>query len=101
MTFRNVLKRKANIFFASMAAFYALAIAAVFSVANVPTQIYALSFFALIFAPLVILRWYFRCPRCGGSMGALVANFGPLRFLAKPVNFCPSCGVALDEQVAA
>jgi hypothetical protein len=35
-----------------------------------------------------------RCPRCGGILGGFPLSFGKMR-----VNFCPYCGVSLDEQL--
>ena len=38
------------------------------------------------------------CPRCGIGIEASM-SISPRR-LARPINFCPYCGVHLDEQVA-
>ncbi len=100
MTLRNVLKRKAAIFSISLVTIFVVSTAAVLLAGSIPGWVLVAAFSVLLFLPLAILHWYFRCPRCGGSIGSLVAYFGPLRFLAKPVKFCPRCGAGFDEQVA-
>jgi hypothetical protein len=57
---------------------------------------------AVLFLPPLILGFAFslfllRCPRCKANLSSLIGYFGPLAFMAKPVNYCPFCGVSVDE----
>jgi ribosomal protein S27AE len=38
-----------------------------------------------------------KCPRCGGRFGALAGSLVARGFLSRAVNFCPYCGVNLDD----
>jgi hypothetical protein len=40
----------------------------------------------------------FRCGRCKQRLGELTLNLTGWKFLGKKVNFCPCCGVNLDEK---
>ena len=43
------------------------------------------------------MAYVVRCPRCQGNIGS---SYLPLRkwpLSMKPINFCPFCGVSLDE----
>lgn len=63
----------------------------------------------LVFVPVagfvacaLSLFFAIRCPRCRGSFGHLAGYLKPrFAFIARPVNYCPYCGVSLDEPVAA
>ena len=58
------------------------------------TAFFGLSFAAAVVANLFLLR----CPRCRGPVGTIQALLKQ-RFvsLARAMNFCPYCGVSLDE----
>ena len=57
-----------------------------------------LPFFALLaVVVLLAIRWT-KCPRCGGSLGAENATLsGRSLYLTGRIDFCPYCGVSLDE----
>jgi hypothetical protein len=60
-------------------------------------------FFALFFAAVLLNMFWLKCPRCRGSLG--LTNL-PLtargKWLGmKPMNYCPYCGISLDESVVA
>ena len=50
---------------------------------------------------ILSLLFRVRCPRCGGRLGQMAALLNPKwRAFNRPVNFCPYCGVSLEEPVA-
>jgi hypothetical protein len=54
--------------------------------------------FLLFFGSILALRWMVNCPRCHAKLGQTIAM--PLAFSwgsGPKVNFCPYCGVNLDE----
>lgn len=52
----------------------------------------------LFVGAILAIQFVVRCPRCSAPLGqiALTIAFGWLR---RRVNFCPYCGVSLDEPV--
>jgi hypothetical protein len=55
-------------------------------------------FFALFGAVILLLFFWLKCPRCGGTLGAMNASFTKGgRFMPRCINYCPYCGVSLDE----
>jgi hypothetical protein len=67
----------------------------------IPGWIVVIPFIAFFAVVLLMLLWI-RCPRCGGPFGQ---NAGFLNwrdhFLQRRVNFCPYCGVNLDDPCSA
>jgi len=57
-----------------------------------------LVFFLGFGAAIIGIMFFLKCPRCGGPIGAtnatLIASHMPL---VRRINFCPYCGVSLDE----
>jgi hypothetical protein len=51
--------------------------------------------FPLFGGAIVWMMFFTKCPRCSGRLGHLLTTTGG--FFSKPVNFCPYCGVSLDE----
>jgi hypothetical protein len=60
-----------------------------------------LPFFAIIgaigFGGAIISIMFIRCPKCRASLGQTVAMPTAMRLSGRQVNFCPYCGVSLDE----
>ena len=50
-------------------------------------------------AAIVCVMFFVRCPRCSGKLGAhgLIQPFGWAGM--RSANFCPFCGVRLDDEV--
>jgi hypothetical protein len=46
---------------------------------------------------ILALNWALKCPRCRANLGRTIALPVGLRFSGPKVNFCPYCGVSLDE----
>ena len=67
----------------------------------VPTWVVAIPFIGFGGAILTLLVRV-RCPRCGGRLGQITGYLNP-RWpgFTRPINFCPYCGVNLEEPVAA
>jgi hypothetical protein len=54
--------------------------------------------FAMFGGSIVALQWLVRCPKCRARLGQTIAM--PLAFSwgsGPKINFCPFCGVNLDE----
>ena len=50
---------------------------------------------------ILALNWVIKCPRCRANLGRTIAMPVGLSFGSGPrVNFCPYCGVSLDEALA-
>ena len=101
MTIRDLLTRKATELALLVLALSMTAVALVltFGEALGPPVILGLATL-LIGLPFGLLYKLFRCPSCNSSLASLVGQFGPMRWLAKKVDYCPYCGVQLDSSVA-
>jgi 4-hydroxybenzoate polyprenyltransferase len=51
----------------------------------------------LFFAAIIIVQWFTKCPKCDTRMGQEMAQRIAFTFFGKTPNFCPYCGVSLDE----
>jgi DNA-directed RNA polymerase subunit RPC12/RpoP len=49
---------------------------------------------------ILALQWAVKCPRCSARMGQEIGMRVGLSVFRKPPNFCPYCGVNLDQPVA-
>jgi len=56
---------------------------------------------AILFAGAILaMQWTLKCPKCKARVGQTIAM--PLAFswgAGPKINFCPYCGVSLDEPV--
>ena len=63
----------------------------------IPSWIAPIPIFCFAAVVLLVLFWI-RCPRCGGRLGQLAGFLNAKeRFFQRRINFCPYCGVNLDE----
>jgi hypothetical protein len=46
---------------------------------------------------IVGLNFLIKCPRCSANLGRTIAMSLALGWGGSPINFCPHCGVRLDE----
>lgn len=51
----------------------------------------------LAFAGAILAVQWIKCPRCATRLGQVAMLIGPFVQIRKPMNFCPYCGVNLDE----
>jgi hypothetical protein len=60
-------------------------------------------FFALFAAAVLMNMLWIKCPRCLGRLGMTNLPLTPSgKWLGmRPMNYCPYCGVSIDESVAA
>jgi len=55
-------------------------------------------FFALFGSAVLLNMFWLKCPRCAGPLGMTNASLtGRVGLLYRRINFCPYCGVSLDE----
>ena len=101
MTIRDLLKRKATALALLVLALSIAAVALVLLLGEElgPSVVLGMAA-ALVVVPFAALYQIFRCPSCNSSLASLVGQFGPMRWLAKKVDYCPYCGVQLDSSVA-
>jgi hypothetical protein len=60
-------------------------------------QLYVAFAAMAVFASAAIgMQFFVRCPRCKVRLGQIGVQVG-ISFLKPTVNFCPCCGVSLDE----
>jgi hypothetical protein len=52
--------------------------------------------FAVFFAAILAIQ-FIKCPRCATRLGQVAMLIGPLWSGKKSINFCPYCGVNLNE----
>jgi hypothetical protein len=54
----------------------------------------------VFFGAILALNYFVKCPRCRANLGRTIAMPLALSFGSGPkINFCPYCGVSLDEPV--
>jgi len=95
-TIRDYIKRRVRWFMAI--GFVAwLSIPLWMSVTHEPAQPYVPFVAMAVFAGAVIgMQFFVRCPRCKVRLGQIGMQIG-ISFLKPTVNFCPYCGVSLDQ----
>ena len=54
--------------------------------------------FLTFFAAMISVQWFTKCPKCNSRLGHDMSQRLGLTFFGKAPNFCPFCGVSLDEQ---
>lgn len=105
MTIRDYLaKRKNRLAYWSLTSAVILAAAVVAGTVleSPPFQVLAIVSFASYFASVIFYQYRVRCPRCNGNIGRHTSYFGLRKTLFfGTVNYCPFCGVQLDEPVDA
>ena len=98
----HLTKRKSRIGYWLIGSFVCMvgAIVAGAVLESPPLHVLAAAFLVSYFISLFFYQYRIRCPRCRGNIGRHTSYFGLRRTLFfDAVNFCPFCGVNLDEQV--
>jgi hypothetical protein len=101
-TIRDYIKRRVRLAFA--AAFAAWLSIPLFVFANkgkepIPVVLVAVAI-PVFFGVILYMTWFLRCPRCRANLGQTVAVPIAFRWGRRKMNFCPYCGVSLDEPVS-
>lgn len=52
---------------------------------------------AMFMAGIITVQWFTKCPKCETRLGQEMSWKIGARFWGKAPNFCPYCGVSLDE----
>jgi uncharacterized membrane protein YedE/YeeE len=101
MTIREVLGRKRKRFvYLGIAACVGALTALLLSVSSGTFPWLFLPFFACFGASVLGIMFFLKCPRCSGSLGRGNVPFeGTSAGIRRPINYCPYCGVSLDEQM--
>jgi hypothetical protein len=107
MTIRDHLKRRVRIFFALAVLGWLICAGSMFvmnpytrcrpACGNHTPPAPVLLGLPIFLAAVVGLTFLVKCPRCGGRFGALAGSLVARGFLSRAVNFCPYCGVNLDD----
>jgi hypothetical protein len=67
---------------------------------NVPQGAFVLLGFLVFGAAILAMQWLVTCPKCKAKLGKTIAMPLAVSWGSGPkVNFCPYCGVNLDEPV--
>jgi len=98
MTIREILAaRRMKLIITGVAAWLGFALAGFWSQQHGPPWL-AIPFFAMFGAAILLNYFWLRCPRCRGSIGSVNATLtGRGGWLRPRINFCPYCGVSVDE----
>jgi hypothetical protein len=103
MKIRDYLaKRKERIGYWAIASFVILIVALIAGDALESPSLLALAFASFIsyIASVAFHHYSVRCPRCKSNIGRHISYFGVRKTLFfDTVNYCPFCGVHLDESV--
>lgn len=102
-TFRAVLKLRARIAIGlAIGGWITIMAAGIYSGTHKRTPPSPLAFigFVVFFLAIIVVNWWLRCPKCrrkvGQNIGLQVGIGGK-----KAPNFCPYCGVHLDDPLPA
>jgi hypothetical protein len=99
MTLRDKIRKSARYFYLCLLAlFVVLSVAIVLLSPHLPPIFRPLSLI-LFLVPMFFIDRFVQCPACRSGLGTFVAHFGPLSSWAKPINYCPRCGIDLDSQI--
>jgi hypothetical protein len=103
MRIRDYLtRRKSRLAYWSIISFVILMVALVAGTALETPSLHVLALVALLsyLVSVVFYQYRVRCPRCKGNIGRHTSYFGLRKTLFfDTVNYCPFCGVQLDEPV--
>ena len=103
MTIRDHLtKRKSRFVYWSIASFLALFISLIAGEAldSPPLLVLAMASLLSYLVSVAFYQYRVRCPRCGGNVGRHTNYFGVRKtLLYDTVNYCPFCGIHLDQPV--
>jgi hypothetical protein len=95
-TIRNFIKRRVR-WFMAIGLLAWLSIPLWLSVTHEREQPYVPFAAMAVFASAALgMQLFVRCPRCKVRLGQIGVQVG-INFLKPTVNFCPYCGVSLDE----
>jgi len=47
---------------------------------------------------IITVQWLTKCPKCDTRLGQEMSQKIAFTFFGKAPNFCPYCGISLDEQ---
>lgn len=64
-----------------------------------PIILFAVAAFIIMFVSLFYLLYGIRCPRCRNFLGPITSYFGWPFSISKKINYCPFCGIKMDEIV--
>lgn len=102
MTIREYIKRRVRLAMGiGIGSWVLLAIVGPLGAGGYPLVQSLLPLFAIIgatgFGGAIISIMFIRCPKCRASLGQTVAMPTAIRLSGRQINFCPYCGVSLDE----
>jgi hypothetical protein len=100
MTLRDYITRRARLVMATGIGSWLL-FAIGLALSNGQLSIVAIIGFAGFFGAIIGMLFFVKCPRCKFNLAQLAPHIASGRFFfaKRQVNFCPCCGVSLDEQL--
>jgi|SRR6185437_8189362 len=54
---------------------------------------------AMALVGMIVMQWLIKCPKCNSRMGQEMSYRLGFSMFRKPPNFCPFCGISLDERL--
>jgi hypothetical protein len=101
VTIRDYLARRKRLFIGLAVVSWLGAAGSMFLAANGNVPWLFFVFFVGFAVAILGIMFFLRCPRCGGPIGATNATLVTDQMLfVRRINFCPYCGISLDEPYA-
>ncbi len=100
MTTREILnkkKRNAAIFYFS--SFLLLVLSAIIGSYYKPIMIFVVIAAVACIISVLYLLFGIRCPKCNNYLGVIISYFGGPFAISKKINYCPYCGIKLDDRI--
>ena len=100
MTIRDLIKRRTRLVAATLFGGWLLfPISALFTdtIGRGPPSPLFFVGFAVFGASILAMLFWIRCPKCGTQFGQLAMEIGFHWGTHRKVNYCPYCGVGMDE----
>ncbi len=101
MTIRDMLNKKkrdaAMIYFVAFA-ILAISILMMISINYKPIILFVVIASIIWFLSLLYLFFGIRCPKCSNNWGSMTAYFSSPFSIPKKINYCPYCGIKMDEK---
>ena len=97
MTIRAYIRRRVILGYGLALVGFALAVAFHLFSEGYSSPLFAIAFIPFI-AAIFFINFGVRCPRCEGNLAMTPAAY-PTFSRKHRFNFCPYCGVSVDEQV--
>jgi hypothetical protein len=102
MTIRDYLKHRTRLVMgAGFAGWLLLPVSAIVTGGRGPPALFFLLGFGVFAGAIVLFLFVVRCPKCNAPFGQLAGEIAFRFGVRRQVNYCPYCGVSMDEHYEA